>query len=113
MLPQKVSSGMAQVEKGLYLEGILFEVCSSSVVSDTQLTLVVIVEYCIVSGTGPTRLALQMKLGQSKQYSCLHIHSIPKQDTPRYLVLNRSGSVNELESSSRGFSPMDIFAEIQ
>ncbi|OAX44035.1 hypothetical protein K503DRAFT_579751 [Rhizopogon vinicolor AM-OR11-026] len=31
----------------------------------------------------------------------------------KYIVLNRSGSVNELESSSRGFSPMAIFAEMQ
>ncbi|KAG2042185.1 hypothetical protein BDR03DRAFT_854604 [Suillus americanus] len=31
----------------------------------------------------------------------------------RYVVLNRNGSVNELESSSRGFSPMAIFAEMQ
>lgn len=31
----------------------------------------------------------------------------------KYIVLNRNGSVNELESSSRGFSPMAIFAEMQ
>ncbi|KAG1752542.1 uncharacterized protein EDB91DRAFT_1044592 [Suillus paluster] len=31
----------------------------------------------------------------------------------KYVVLNRNGSVNELESSSRGFSPMAIFAEMQ
>ncbi|KAG2757506.1 hypothetical protein P692DRAFT_201896231 [Suillus brevipes Sb2] len=29
----------------------------------------------------------------------------------KYIVLNRNGSVNELESSSRGFSPMAIFAQ--
>ncbi|KAG1873758.1 hypothetical protein DFJ58DRAFT_881970, partial [Suillus subalutaceus] len=31
----------------------------------------------------------------------------------KYIVLNRNGSVNELESSSRGFSPMAIFSEMQ
>ncbi|KAG2156301.1 hypothetical protein DEU56DRAFT_723385 [Suillus clintonianus] len=31
----------------------------------------------------------------------------------KYVVFNRNGSVNELESSSRGFSPMAIFAEMQ
>ncbi|KAG1755449.1 hypothetical protein EDB19DRAFT_406890 [Suillus lakei] len=31
----------------------------------------------------------------------------------KYIVLNRNGSVNELESSSRGFSPMAIFTEMQ
>ncbi|KAG1783051.1 hypothetical protein EV702DRAFT_240416 [Suillus placidus] len=31
----------------------------------------------------------------------------------KYIVFNRNGSVNELESSSRGFSPMAIFTEMQ
>ncbi|KAG0709879.1 hypothetical protein DFH29DRAFT_886232 [Suillus ampliporus] len=31
----------------------------------------------------------------------------------KYIVLNRNSSVNELESSSRGFSPMVIFTEMQ
>lgn len=31
----------------------------------------------------------------------------------KYIVLNRNGSANELQSSSRSFNPMTIFNEIK
>jgi len=57
--------------------------------------------------------ALRMNLGLSNS-SINPIHAPTLRATfPRYIVVNRNGSVNEMEASSRSFNPLAIFHEMK
>lgn len=66
------------------------------------------VEFCIGYGIATTRHAHLMRLGQSR----VDVFSEARDSALiviRYIVINRNGSANELEGSSRNFNPWSIF----
>lgn len=66
-----------------------------------------------VYGTKVDPPALRMSLGPSDSSINL-IHTPTLRPTfPRYIVVNRNGSVNELEATSRNFNPFAIFHEMK
>ena len=70
-------------------------------------------ECFIAYGTEVDPSALQMNLGLSNSSSNLIHASTLRPTFPRYIVVNRNGSVNELEATSRSFNPLAIFHEMK
>jgi hypothetical protein len=110
MFQEKVSARMAQVEKREYMEGSLFEVCIPLIKSD-RLNLNS-TGYYTEFGIGATLLALLTRHGPST-YALLTIAFSAPDISLRYLVLNRNGSANELETSARNFNPLALFNEMK
>jgi hypothetical protein len=56
-----------------------------------------------------------MKRGQSMSPSLAQLSALPDHftGTHRYIVLNRNGSANQLETLSRNYNPMALFNEMK
>ena len=90
-----------------------FKKCVHIGVLDTQSHLYVeSVGFCSGCGTAVRLLAQLTSPGQSKEH-CVHIPLSVLRCGPRYIVLNKNGSANELEASSRIFNPLSIFNDMK
>lgn len=98
------------MEKGQFVERNLHEV---GALSFDGITLPLLSpERFIVYGTEADPPALQTNLGPSSSTNTPHAPTL-RLHFPRYIVINRNGSVNELEAASRSFNPLAIFYEMK
>lgn len=107
----QVFARLAQMEEGWELEGSVPQVSRSNTLT-----------YVFVSKPEPLigcyigfRIAVKPHAPQMK-HGPSWLPFLPvnlKADTIRYIVLNRNGSANELEITSRGFSPLALFNEMK
>ena len=71
-------------------------------------------EYFTVSGTEVGLPALPMSLGPSHySFNLIPTSATDFRPHPRYVVVNRNGTLNVLEAASRGFDPVAIFHEMK
>lgn len=101
------------MEKGWVVEGVFHEVGALSIDDVATLLMNLSLESFTASGTEVGPPALRMNLGLSNN-SINPIYAPTLRLTfPRYIVVNRNGSVNELEAASRSFNPLTIFHEMK
>lgn len=107
-----ISARVAQVEEGWKLEGGIPQV-SRPTRSCTFWFPTVLLARMLHRVSHRSQTSCTADEAWTKLVAIFIIAVNPKTDSIRYIVLNRNGSANELEITSRSFNPLVLFNEMK